>query len=719
MHWWPWGEGAWEQAKAANKLVIVSIGYSACHWCHVMERETFEDEEAADFMNAHFVSIKVDREERPDVDQVYMSAVQLMTQQGGWPLHCVTLPDGRPIWGGTYFKKGHWMQALERLNHLHDCSPQEMENYAAQLTEAVQSLEAASSPPSPWPNAQTAEEDLSAQLKVVGHQMVRSVRSWANHWDPIFGGTTGSPKFVLPVQLDFLDRWADVALWLEKTATLAEGLAQPGSNADTDMESAAIEHLTKTLRAVERGGLHDHVSGGFARYSVDGRWHVPHFEKMLYDNAQLLGTYALAWKRDKHPALAHAVRRTAHFLMQDMSPSESGVRHGGFMSALDADTAGEEGRFYVWTDDDLRLALPDTTERELVRDHFGMGAGSIWERDKNVLMRQKGVERAFWESEAMQSALGKALQRMADWRNGQGMGKGRIPPRVDDKVVVGWTALAVSGLAKAGMAMAEPSWIERAKQGATFLTRQGRMTSDAMLLRRSWHANGGPETEGYSEDYALTIEAFLDLHQATLDGRWREEARALMATTLDRFWDDEANAFWYMSRDAEQLFSKSIQRHDGVIPSANATLAGCLWKLGWACEIPIWRDLSRQLVRQHLGQASFSIAESGKWGQVWIDQTLDFGTVVVCASSESGVQHAWKAWNARRRPGTWLEAVWPNATHIPSWMEDKAIPREGETTWYVCREGTCSRPLASAEEAWQQWSAWQIHQGDRRIGGRL
>ncbi|MGB1384787.1 MAG: thioredoxin domain-containing protein [Flavobacteriales bacterium] len=681
VDWLPWGEEAWARAREEGKLVIVSVGYSACHWCHVMERETFEDAEAAEFMNAHFVCIKVDREERPDVDQVYMDAVQLMTKRGGWPLNCVAMPDGRPVWGGTYFPRLKWLSSLEAVLEVWREEPAKVEAYASQLASAVAALDESGVNAVPDEDL-FAGENAGAELRDerIQRKVIDGVENWSRGWDPVYGGSSGAPKFPLPCQIDFLLRACDANGWAQAWKTKMK------------------EHALRTLRAMERGGIHDHVGGGFARYSVDERWHVPHFEKMLYDNGQLLGTLAEAWALEPHPSLERAAEGVVGFLDRELSDAS-----GGFRSALDADSDGAEGTYYVWTEADLIAALGSGDQAEEVMRAFDVGGRSHWEDEKNVLMRQADGEEVLWGDAGLRGRLEDALQRMSAWRDSAA--SGRSKPGVDDKVLTAWTALAVSGLARAGKILGREDWVARAERGAVFLRNVARVPGEPELLRRSWHAKGGPETEGFAEDYALAVEAMLEVHQATGEPEWRAEARALMATALDRFYDESLGTFWFSAREAEALFARKQSNDDSVLPSANATFAASLWRLGWACDIPSWRSLARDLITRHL-LGSQHLERSTKWAQVWLDVRGPFATVVVAAPSKELGKKALQEWNlGARRTGTWVDVVTPDATHIPTWMESKRPSNEAPVRWYVCVDGACGLPCANAQEAWKQFQS--------------
>ena len=446
VDWRPWSEEAWEEARAQDKLVIVSIGYSACHWCHVMEHETFEDSAAAAFMNEHFINIKVDREERPDVDGVYMTAVQLMTQRGGWPLNAVCMPDGRPVYGGTYFPRERWLQALQSVLDTRTQDPERVEAYATQLTAGVQQAELVNVPPLEGSKAWGTSDAFGpadAQLLDDG------IAQWKDNWDPKWGGNDRAPKFPIPTNLDFLLHYGTVR-----------------------EDRQALDHVLNTLLKMERGGIHDHIGGGFARYSVDEKWHVPHFEKMLYDNAQLAGTFARAYQAltDATPSDRAALKRAALGIV-DFMQSEWSHPSGGFYSALDADSEGVEGKYYVWTAAELRAAL-NSEDFELIRTVYAIDEASRWTEeipDANVLMRWKSDEALARSLDRTDEALHLELTRIhVQLRT---LRDERVAPGLDDKILTAWTALAASGLVATGTAFERPEDIERARGGRGLLAR--------------------------------------------------------------------------------------------------------------------------------------------------------------------------------------------------------------------------------------------------------
>jgi uncharacterized protein len=348
VNWYPWSKEALTRAREENKLILVSIGYAACHWCHVMERESFENEIVAQIMNKHFVCIKVDREERPDIDQVYMEAVQLLTGHGGWPLNCFALPDGRPIYGGTYFSRENWVNVLSSLEKLYRTQPDGLEQQAEDIKNGMVSNEL-------FPEVKQAETYKPAELQLL-------YNSWKNDFDTVNGGENKAPKFPMPDNCEFLLMYAHYS----------------GNN-------EALDHVVLTLDRMASGGIYDHIGGGFSRYSTDMYWKVPHFEKMLYDNAQLVSLYSAAYQKTRIPRFQQVVEETLDFIRRELTSPE-----GGFYSSLDADSEGEEGRYYVWTKKEIDSILND--DSELFCNYFNVIQQGNWEHGKNILYNTSKVE---------------------------------------------------------------------------------------------------------------------------------------------------------------------------------------------------------------------------------------------------------------------------------------------------------------------------------------
>ncbi|MGB0423051.1 MAG: thioredoxin domain-containing protein, partial [Flavobacteriales bacterium] len=407
VNWYPWSEEAFDLAKKQDKLVLISVGYSACHWCHVMERETFEDSTAAAFMNEHFISIKVDREERPDVDQVYMDAVQLMTKQGGWPLNCFALPDGKPIYGGTYFSKDAWMDVLINLVDLKANQPQKLENYAEELTKGIRSLDQ-------LVNIEETENLDSEKW----HQVVDD---WKKYWDQKEGGPNRAPKFPLPNNFEFLLHYSHLIN-------------------DDETET----YVSTTLNKMIQGGIYDQIGGGFARYSTDAQWKAPHFEKMLYDNAQLLSLYALAYQKQANPEFKRIIEQTAEFINSELSHSS-----GAFYSALDADSDGEEGKFYVWTKPELKEAIGD--DFSFLESIYEINKKGKWENDTYILLRKSTDQEL---AQKFEMSLQEYLHKLEQLNNALLSERNkRIRPGLDNKSITSWNALCVQGLTRSYRAL--------------------------------------------------------------------------------------------------------------------------------------------------------------------------------------------------------------------------------------------------------------------------
>ena len=529
VDWFPWGEEALAKAREEDKPIFLSIGYSACHWCHVMERESFEDEEIAALMNDRFVSIKVDREERPDLDGIYMDAVQAMNGQGGWPLSAFLTPGGQPFFAGTYFPPvpAHGMpafrQVLEGIAQTWRERHDELMAQAGNVTLMI--ARAADIRPSDDPLtvgiAETAVETLGRSL------------------DPMWGGFGGAPKFPQPMTLEFL---------LRQTLRGTPGV---------------MDMLVLTLDHMADGGMYDHVGGGFARYSTDTAWHVPHFEKMLYDNAQLLQLYTRTWQVSGNERYAEVARETADYLLREMQHPE-----GGFWSSQDADSEGVEGKFYAWSWDEL-VALVG----EPVATCFGASSGGNWE-GANVLWRPVKIPdvaaRLGLDTDELAARFAQARQILFDAR------EARVRPGTDDKVLAAWNGMAIRALAEAGRAFAEPAYTRAAVRSAEFVLRE--LRDEQGRLRRSWRA-GAVGGLGFADDHALMAAACLTLYETTYEPRWFEEARRLADDLIARFHDPANGGFFQTASDAEALVVRPKELYDNATPSGNSVAAEVLQRL--------------------------------------------------------------------------------------------------------------------------------------------
>jgi hypothetical protein len=521
VNWYPWGNEAFETAKRENKLMLMSIGYSSCHWCHVMERESFTDPEVANIMNRYYICVKVDREEHPEVDQLYMHAVQIITGRGGWPLNCFTLPDGRPVFGGTYFTKESWMGVLESLNSVWRSEPERVVEVAEDLSGSVALTETVvSKPMAEIKYNSTLEEYVSGVL----HDL-----------DARNGGTRGAPKFPMPGFLDFL---------------LLYGQHAPLS----DLK----DYVYLTLNKLANGGIYDHLGGGFARYSVDEYWHVPHFEKMLYDNAQLISLYSKAFRLTQHKDYRQVVYQTIEFLERELkSPS------GSFYASLDADSDGREGAYYVWAKQEIETILGE--HAEVFCAAYDVSASGNWE-GVNVLRRDVTIDQLAelfgLPPQTILMMLDESRVKLFEHR-----GK-RSRPGLDDKIIASWNALLIDGLVDAYLSFDDLHFLQLAEQCAHYLVENH--IRDGLVKRIS--CKGKITVNGLLDDYAFTIKAFLSLYAVTLNPLWLNYANSLMDYTLTSFYDEKSGMFFY-TEGSSLLALRKMELLDGVIPSSSSVMA--------------------------------------------------------------------------------------------------------------------------------------------------
>jgi len=533
VEWYPWGEEAFERARREDKPILLSIGYSACHWCHVMARESFENEEIARLMNENFVNIKVDREERPDVDALYMSVVQAMTGHGGWPLTVFLTPEGVPFYGGTYFPPvdRHGLPAFPRVlravAHAYRTRRQEIERAGRELLDYVRALNA-------W---EPSDHALTPEL------LEGAYRALVEQFDPIHGGFGRAPKFPAPMVLEFLLR-----------IYLRTGDAQ------------AREMVEHTLIRMARGGIYDHVGGGFHRYSTDAQWLIPHFEKMLYDNALLAHAYLVAYQLTHRPLYRQIVEETLDYVLREMTDP-----HGGFYATQDAESEGEEGRFYVWTPAEIRAVLGER-EGEIVCRYFGVTEEGNFEgktvlsipRDPDIIARLEGLTVS-----ELEEIIRRARPKLWEHR------ERRVKPARDEKILTAWNGLMLRALARAAVVLEREQYYQAARRNAEFLL---------TALRRDgalWHmvAEGVAKVPAYQDDYACAIEGLLALYEADFDLRWFREALALTEAMFERFWDAERGGFFYTSAEHTDTLVRLKEAFDTATPSGNAVAAEVLLRL--------------------------------------------------------------------------------------------------------------------------------------------
>ena len=646
VNWLPWGSAAFEKAKAEDKLVLVSIGYSACHWCHVMEHQSFEDEAVAKIMNDYFVCIKVDREERPDVDHIYMNAVQLMTGSGGWPLNCFTLPDGRPVYGGTFFPKDQWMQVLQNLHYTYEKDKAKVLEYANELTRGVQQSELIEVKTS---GVQFEQEKL--------HEMIVN---WKRGFDTRLGGNNRAPKFPMPNNYDFMMQYA----W---------------HTGDT----AAMNHVDLTLQKMAFGGIYDQAGGGFSRYSVDTLWKVPHFEKMLYDNAQLVSLYAHAYQRTKNPLYKEIVFQTLDWVAREMTTKE-----GAFYSALDADSEGEEGKFYVWSEAELKTVLG--SDFEFAKAYYNVNNYGLWE-GHYILIRSEAdavYAKQFNLSENdLRKKVGAINEKLLTARSK------RIRPGLDDKSLTAWNALMIAGYVDAYMAFGEKSFLESAQQNATWLL-NNQLKKNGSLFRT--FKNGKSTIDGFLEDYCFTMEAFLKLYEATFDESWIEKTQQLMNYVQAHFYDEKSGMFFFTSDLSTDLIARKMDLSDNVTPSTNSSIAKVLFKLGTLTANESYIDQSKQMLANvYDGMETYGSAYSN-WGILTMNFVYPYYEVAVTGSEW---QQLSSELNAHYQPNK----VMMGGTEGTLPLLEGKFNKQG--TVYVCVNKVCQLPVADVSQALSQMKA--------------
>jgi uncharacterized protein YyaL (SSP411 family) len=662
VDWYPWGEEALEKAHREDKPIFLSIGYAACHWCHVMAHESFEDPQVAAVMNAHFVNIKVDREERPDLDSIYMSAVVALTGQGGWPMSVFLTPDLRPFYGGTYFppRPRHGLPSFqELLVALADAWENQREEILRVSTQITVHLK---------------EQDVHAggRERFAPQTLADASRDIVKAYDWDHGGWGAAPKFPQPMTIEYL---------------LRRHLAG---------DPTALNPALHALESMARGGMWDVVGGGFARYSTDNAWHIPHFEKMLYDNAQLARAYLHAWQIAGDESLERVVEETLSFVSREMTSPE-----GGFYSSLDADSEGVEGKFYAWTMDDIQTALG--TDFDFFSAAYGLTSTGNWE-GKTVLRRALD-DAALGEQFGLSAALAAEKIAQAHTRLLAERGS-RIRPATDDKVLTAWNGLMLACFAEAGRVLKNSSYLETAARNADFLLTalcpSGTMHPEGSLhpsgtLRRAWRA-GQAGAEVFLEDYAALILGLLELYQSDFNNRWFQQACALGDEMIRRF-ADPAGGFFDTSHGAEALLTRPKDLQDNATPSGNALAAEALLRLAALTENPEWQAQAEKTLDLAAG---FSAAYPTAFAR-WLS-AADFalGTVKQVALVGDLADERTRALldeiRSAYRPNLVVaSSAYPPPNDVPALLLDRPMINSLPTA-YVCEGFICQQPVTNPRE---------------------
>ena len=641
VDWFPWGTEAWDLAKAENKLVVVSIGYSACHWCHVMEHESFETDAVAEVMNRSFVSIKVDREERPDVDMVYMDACQVMTGRGGWPLNVICLPDGRPVYAGTYFKKDQWTDILGQLSTLWQNQPESAMEYGARIVSALRELN---------------QVEGSGGKGLGPAEMMEVFETFFRSMDPVDGGLNQSQKFPMPVNFAYL-----LDYWIVKG------------------DERAREHLHLTLLKMAHGGIYDHLRGGFYRYSTDRKWFAPHFEKMLYDNAQLISLYSRAGAIFDVPLYHQIATESLNFCV-----SELRAEGGGYYAALDADSEGTEGRYYVFTYNELKEILsPD--ELSFCAVYFGTTESGNWEKGFNILHKPNAplqvIEKLKTDVATYQKSEKTLKAKLRQYQNQ------RQRPGLDNKIIASWNGLMLKALADAASYTSRTAWISEAIHLGNWIWDNLQMNGQV------YRTTGSPDhrIHGFAEDYAAIILGYIALYEADGGAQWIQRAETLLKSAVREFFNHETMVFQFGPESGEELIVSKSDITDGVIPSSNSMLCEACIKLGLITGETKYSDIGNHLLEMHTEKVLNQPAWHANWARMALAGVS--GMLQVCCAGINGLETVSVL---KRLAPSGSVFVCDEKSTLPI-LNDKTA--KSPTTIYLCKGHTCLEPVDSIEKA--------------------
>ena len=647
VNWNPWNKKYLNKAKKENKLVIVSIGYASCHWCHVMERESFQDSTVAKLMNDKFISIKVDREERPDIDQVYMNAIQLINGSGGWPLNVITLPDGRPIWGGTYFSKDQWTSALKQISEIYEAEPEKFMSYADRVQEGINALNIVESKSDSFENI---------DLEKYSELLLKNI-------DDEFGGFKGAPKFMMPNNLQYLLRYS---------------FQESNENSKNKILS--------TLDKMAYGGIYDHIEGGFSRYSTDERWHIPHFEKMLYDNGQLMSLYSIGYQISGKNLYKETVYKVHEYISSEMKDIS-----GGYYSSLDADSKLEdgsyaEGEYYLWEKDELEELIGN--DFDLFSKYYNVNEYGFWEAENKYVLIRSISDIEFINNNNLDKQL--FYKKKSEWINKlKKARKNKKKPSLDYKIITSWNGLMISGYVDAYKSFNDDIFKNEAIEAGEFI--YSNLTKrDGGLFHN--HVNGKSKINGYLEDYATIIQASLDLYEITLNQIWIERALELSEYVLDNFSGINSKLFYFTSKDDENLISRSVEFRDNVIPSSNSIMAKNLFRLYHYFDRQEYYDIAKKMCLSV--SEEFEAYPSGYTNWFDLIYNLKSNYYEVAIIGENSIDQVKKI-NLKYIPNKLIIGS-KSKNNLPL-LKNRYV--EGKTLIYVCVNKACKMPTESLEEA--------------------
>jgi len=643
VEWHAWNDETLAKAKAEDKLLLISVGYAACHWCHVMEHESFEDTTVAKLMNENFICIKVDREERPDVDAIYMDACQLITGRGGWPLNAIALPDGRPVYALTYAPKDQWKKVLSHFGDIYPSKRDELLKQAEELTQGIVDKE---NIPLNTTEPNFKEEDLMATWN-----------TWKSKIDFSKGGRSGAPKFPMSYNYDYLMR----DYYHTKTPQ-------------------KLEAVKVTLDKMMMGGIYDQVGGGFARYSTDAIWKVPHFEKMMYDNGQLVSTYAKAYALTKNEEYATVVRETIEWVEREMTDKSN-----GFYASLDADSEGEEGLFYIWKATELVNVLGEK-DAKLMKAYWSVTESGNWE-GHNILFATISLEKFAIQNDIEVSEL-KSIIEQSKAKLLKERTK-RVRPGLDDKILISWNALMLTGLVDAYRYLGDENYLKLALKNANFIKEKA--IKNNFRMDRNYK-NGKSTINGFLDDYSLTIEAYIALYEVTFDEQWLKLAYNLTEYVINHFYDESTAMFFYTSDIDKQLIARKKEVQDNVIPASNSSMAKALFLLGDYYDVKDYKLKSEKM----LNNMKEYVRQYGTYYSNWaklMDMNVHQPYEVAIVGN-----------NAESLRKELMSKYIPNAIYLGGknegtleLLKDKLV--KGETFVYVCQNKACKMPVKSVNEA--------------------
>ncbi len=642
VDWHPWSDETLEKAKKENKLIFISIGYSACHWCHVMERETFTNQAIADLLNRHFISIKVDREERPDIDQIYMSAIQLMTGSGGWPLSCFATHEGKPFYGGTYYPAFQFREICEQLAIVWKEDPQKILTHAEGLCDGINNAELI--------KKKSFQKELCDLAPVINQIK--------NEFDTLEGGLSRVPKFPLPSLFKFLIRY------YHKTG-----------------DKEVVRQVNLSLHKMIKGGIYDQLGGGMARYSTDKYWFVPHFEKMLYDNAQFISLLSEAYSVTRDPLYRTTLDHCFYFLENEFLGPD-----GGYYAAMDADSEGEEGRYYTWTLTEIENTL-EGDNLDIFTRRFNIKEEGNWEKGKNILAISRSIKELAADSgkeeEEILASLSSSQDQLLDVRSS------RVKPSLDTKVLTSWNALMVMALADAFQSTGEEKYRMRALETMTFI-KENLLAEDYSVIR-SYKS----EIPGFLDDHAFVSMALLMVYQISFEEGWLAIAKRVIERSIEKYFNSERGVFYYSSDSEANPVGKQSEVTDNVIPSSNSVMAQVLFLASGFFDNQEYFAISRQMLQNIQPYLSKSPSFFSNWLSLQLYFLQDFAEIVI--TGENYRQHR-KEFCGNYLPDALIAGA-ENQSFL-SLFNNRF--KKGQDLIYVCRNRACKKPVHSPSEALEQ-----------------